>query len=88
MGRIRFNTKYFMALLVGAAMFSCSDDALMEAPEVMEQNEQKEVATLIAGLSKEDAGSRLAYEIQENGKIKMKTCIDLNYNKYKEWIYS
>lgn len=60
-----------MALLVGAAMFSCSDDALMEAPEVMVQDEQKEVATLIAGLSKEDAGSRLAYEIQENGKIKM-----------------
>ena len=68
---IRFGAKWFMALLVGAVMFSCSDDALMEAPQVMEQDEQKEVATLIAGFTKEDTESRLAYEIQKNGGIKM-----------------
>lgn len=60
-----------MALLVGAAMFSCSDDALVEAPEVMVQDEQKEVATLIAGFAKENIESRLAYEIQSDGGIKM-----------------
>lgn len=61
MGRIRFNTKYFMALLVGAAMFSCSDDALMEAPQLDSVTETENVATLVAGFSE---GSRLAYEKQ------------------------
>ena len=60
---IRMNVKWFMALLVGAVMFSCSDDALVEAPEAL-QEETASVATLIAGYSEE---SRLAYEKQGDG---------------------
>ena len=57
---IRMNVKWFMALLVGAVMFSCSNDVLMEAPEVLKE-EAASVATLIAGYSEV---SRLAYEEQ------------------------
>lgn len=68
---IRMNVKWFMALLVGAVMFSCSDDVLMEAPEVLKE-EAASVATLIAGLSEgEGNSSRLAYELQSDGRIKM-----------------
>lgn len=54
----------FPALFVGAAMFtSCADDALVEAPEVLNQsdNSKQKVWTLMAKLGGEDAESRLAY---------------------------
>ena len=61
-----------MALLVGSAILgACSDNAVVETPAILEEVDKDHVATLIAGLPKEDAKSRLAYEIETSGGIKM-----------------
>ena len=67
-----FNKKWLVTLMMGAAMLgACTDNALVEAPEVMqEENKDTYVATLIAGLPEEDAQTRLAYE-KSDGGIKM-----------------
>lgn len=59
----------FPALLGGMLMFTgCADDALVEAPEVLEQTEEtkQKVWTLRAKLAGEEADSRLAYYKMQN----------------------
>ena len=54
----------FPALLTGAALFAgCADDALVDVPEVFEQQDEtkQEIWTLRAKLGEEDVDSRLAY---------------------------
>lgn len=66
-----FNKKWLVTLMMGAAMLgACTDNALVEAPEVMqEENKDTYVATITAKLPDTAAGSRLAYENgTHNGK--------------------
>ena len=54
----------FWALMMGAGLFtSCADDAILDAPEVLEEmaDEEPEVWTLMAKLGNSEADSRLAY---------------------------
>ena len=70
--KLKFNKILVMALLVGSAILgACSDNAVVETPAILEEVDKDHVATLIAGLPKEDAKSRLAYEIETSGGIKM-----------------
>lgn len=56
---IRFVAKRFMVLLVGAVMFSCSDDTLMEEVEVNNVAEQNKLCCVTVDLNA-GADSRLA----------------------------
>ena len=54
----------FAALMMGTGLFtSCADDAILDAPEVLEEmaDEEPEVWTLMANLGNSEADSRLAY---------------------------
>ena len=52
----------FSALFMGTVLFTgCADDALVEAPEVLDEEPQQTVWTLRATLGGDDAESRLAF---------------------------
>lgn len=69
-----FDKKWLVTLMMGAAMFgACTDDALVETPEVMqEESKDTYVATITAKLPRTAVGSRLAYE---NGTYEGKNAI-------------
>ena len=52
-------------------MFSCSDDALMEVPQVLEESKDTYVATITAGLGNDNVESRLSYEWLDKKGVKM-----------------